>query len=180
MTQKLQGTFVANKPTGCIWMCRGCRLKNDLTDTNNNKKKELQFQANNAVSATSESTESTEPAVEDETEYVDDLEDKPSLRRNEPSHNDSRDRVCPLYAKNQCPHGASGKVKVDGETCPNPHPRKCLKFCRYGNKRERGCEKGRSCSHYHPILCKFSVRNGECRKRECTFTHMRHTKRPPL
>ena len=49
MTQELQGyaTFVANKPTGCIWMCRGCRLKNDLTDTNNNKKKEVQFQANN-------------------------------------------------------------------------------------------------------------------------------------
>ena len=57
MTQKLQGydTFVANKPTGCIWMCRGCRLKNDLINTNNNKKKEVQFQANNPVSATSES-----------------------------------------------------------------------------------------------------------------------------
>ena len=134
------------------------------------------------TTSTSLHHESTEPAVEDgeeETEDVDDPEERPSPRRNEPRNTDSRERICPLYAKNQCPHGASGKVKVDGETCPNPHPRKCMKFCRYGNKRGRGCEKGRSCSHYHPILCKFSVRNGECRKRECTFTHMRHTKRPP-
>ena len=122
MTQKLQGydTFVANKPTGCIWMCRGCRLKNDLTDTNNNKKKEVQFQANNAVSATSESTESTEPAVEDETEYIDDLEDKPSPRRNEPSHNDSRDRVCPLYAKNNAHMVLQAKSKWMVRPVPTP------------------------------------------------------------
>ena len=179
ITEKLQNnsTSAANKPTGAVWLCRGCRVKNDLTNTN--KKKEVKFQDKDETPSTpSVAAEEEEEEEEEQSAADNDDEDRPSPRRND-SRNNSQDKICPLYAKNQCPHGASGKVKVDGETCPLPHPRKCLKFCRYGNKRGRGCQKGRTCSQYHPILCKFSVRNGECRKRECTFTHMRHTKRPP-
>ena len=186
LAAKLEGynTFVANKPVGFIWLCRGCRVKNDLNDTN--KKKAVQFQTSSGTPTTSEPTANEDVTEDAQNDANEETEDRPSPRRNdlsssnEPSTSNSKERICPLYAKNQCPHGASGKVKVDGESCPNPHPRKCLKFCRYGNKRGRGCQKGRSCSQYHPILCKFSVRNGECKKRECTFTHMRHTKRPPV
>jgi hypothetical protein len=171
MTEKMEGytAFAANKPTGFVWLCRGCRLKNDLSDTK--KKKEVKFKA----------SEEGEPAEEvaEEKEDKEDDEDRPSPRRDVPIAKDGNGSICPLYKKNQCPHGASGKVKVDGEMCPHPHPRKCLKFCRYGNKRGRGCQEGRTCSEYHPILCKFSARSGECRKRDCTFTHLRHTIRPP-
>ena len=169
--QKLEGypTFAANKPTGLIWLCRGCRLKNNPSDTK--AKKSVKFQASTAPPAVVE-------IANDEDE--EDEEDRPSPRRNADENEEQiRQNMCALYKKNQCPHGASGKVKVNGETCPNPHPRKCLKFCRYGNKHGRGCQKGRSCPLYHPILCKFSVRYGECKKKECTFTHLRHTKRQP-
>ena len=173
---KLQGypSFAANKPTGFVWVCRGCRLKNNLADTK--PKKAVKFQTSSDQPSSQVPAESDEEPAHDQEEENE--EDRPSPRRNADAEEDTTQRICPLYKKNQCPHGASGKHKVDGRTCPNPHPRKCLKFCRYGNKRDRGCQKGRSCSLYHPILCKFSVRNGECRKRECTFTHLRHTKRP--
>ena len=110
MTQKLQGygKFVVNEPTGYTWTYRGCRLKNALTDTNN-KKNEVKFQANNAVPAPSESTE---PAV-------DDHEDKPSPRQNEPRNND-RDRICPLYSKNNAPMVLQAKSKWMVRPVPTP------------------------------------------------------------
>lgn len=184
LKNKMDGysAFAENKPIGFNWMCKGCRLKNDLYASK--PKKAVKFQSKTNVSVAPEATTEEPPNVdhdtnneEDEEEDEDENEDRPSPRRNADDQTEERE-ICPLYKKNQCPHGASGKFRVNGEACQHPHPRKCLNFCRYGNKSGRGCQKGRSCPKYHPILCKFSVRNGECRKQDCTFTHLRHTKRP--
>ena len=52
----------------------------------------------------------------------------------------------------------------------------CLRFCRFG-KRKGGCTKGKSCKYYHPVLCKFSTRSNKCFDSECTYTHLKGTKR---
>ena len=176
MAEKIgdHNTDAVNKPAGSVWLCRGCRLKNDPYEK---RKRAVQFQTAGNDDTTNDTADATQQAEDDdEEEDAEDEEDRPSPRRDEPGN--SRKKVCLLYSKNQCPHGATGKIKIDGKICSDPHPRKCLKFCRYGNKKGRGCQKARSCPMYHPILCKFSVRHGECRNRECTFTHLRHTKRP--
>ena len=83
--------------------------------------------------------------------------------------------VCPHYKKGKCRHGASGKNLVDGKLCMYVHPRKCLRYCRFGTDAYKGCSG--SCNLLHPILCKNSLNSGQCLLQNCTFAHLAGTKR---
>ena len=89
----------------------------------------------------------------------------------------SKDRICPKYKSGQCPHGLRGNKEVNGQSCELDHPKRCFKFCRFGSKRKGGCSKGDSCEFYHPILCKFSVQKRCCTNKECTYVHLKGTRR---
>jgi len=52
-----------------------------------------------------------------------------------------------------------------------------LKYCRYGTQRKFGCTKGSQCKSFHPVLCKFSVKSKLCTNKECTFIHLKGTRR---
>jgi len=195
ITEKMQGytTFAANKPAGIVWICRGCRLKNSALDCSKKKKKKTVKPAPNTDEPKNEEgkekekdeekkdEEEEEEEEEGEEEDEENNEDRPSPRRDGvPATKGNDTKMCFLFTRNQCPHGPSGKEKKNGKVCPDRHPRKCIKFCRYGNKKGRGCQLGRSCPYFHPVLCHYSSQYGGCTKRECTFTHLRHTKRPPF
>ena len=84
---------------------------------------------------------------------------------------------CNKYRRRECPHGASGKILVDGNKCAFSHPRRCRRYCNNGNHAKYGCIKGESCEFLHPLLCRYSVRNRVCTNLECKFTHLKFTRR---
>jgi hypothetical protein len=83
--------------------------------------------------------------------------------------------LCKHYKRGRCRHGVTGKTMVNGSACKFLHPKKCLKYCRYGNDEHKGCQG--SCAFFHPFLCRNSIRFKKCYDRECTFTHLAGTER---
>ena len=89
----------------------------------------------------------------------------------------SRERVCPRFKSGKCPHGLKGNKLVNGQKCELGHPKRCIKFCQFGGKHRHGCNKGSNCEYYHPTICKFSLQSRLCTNEECTFVHLKGTKR---
>ena len=81
--------------------------------------------------------------------------------------------LCSHYKRGRCRHGISGKKLVYGKECSFLHPRKCIKYCRYGNDKHKGCRGG--CNFFHPILCRNSVWHKKCYEENCTFQHLSGT-----
>ena len=88
-------------------MCSGCLKKNDLA---------LVPQLSNDKSSDREIEEEEEEEIEDEEEE----EERESPRRN---REDSKKTgpICEAYMKRECPHGLTGKRKINGEACPHRH-----------------------------------------------------------
>lgn len=162
MKSKCEMTPTSPILRGSVWLCHGCRAKNDLTQPP--KKKDVTFK--------DDKTE--EPAEKEEED--DDEEEEESPRRNRSSRTQDQP-ICPLYKKMLCPHGLTGKREIDGSACPNRHPPRCFRYCRFGTDPRHGCKKGNECRYFHPILCKHSVRRKVCTIMDCQFTHLKYTKR---
>jgi hypothetical protein len=161
--------ITGDRPLGLLWTCRGCRTKNDLIP---------QAKATNTTDAKGETPQEQLPSEEAETEKEDDEEERHSPRRNqdvETSRNEAT--ICELYKRHKCPHGLTGKREIGGKPCPNNHPKRCFKYCKFGEKHRHGCNKRKNCDYYHPVLCKYSVRNRICTNLDCTYTHLQGTKR---
>ena len=84
--------------------------------------------------------------------------------------------TCKYYEKGICRHGQNGKKLWNGQTCGFLHPKKCIRFCKYGFDPYRGCTR-KDCRLFHPILCNNSVEYGKCYKSNCTFQHLHDTDR---
>lgn len=83
--------------------------------------------------------------------------------------------ICSYFKKGKCRHGLNGKKIVNGRQCSFRHPKKCIKFCKYGNDIHKGCAGG--CGYFHPIICRNSLNYGQCFLSECTFNHLVGTQR---
>jgi len=116
----------------------------------------------------------------EETEDAEKLdEDRESPRRNRsPSRVQVQETICEAYKKRECQHGLTGKRLINGKPCPHSHPPRCFRWCKHGDNKKAGCTKGSDCTYYHPKLCKNSVLKRYCANRECTFHHLKHTRRP--
>ena len=79
--------------------------------------------------------------------------------------------------------GLGGNLKFcgygSGKECPDDHPKRCFRFCDFGSKNRKGCNKGKKCQYWHPKLCKYSVKGIHCRSEECTFQHLSLHRKPP-
>ena len=91
--------------------------------------------------------------------------------------NVTRERVCPKYHNGKCPHGLRGNKEIKGKKCELQHPKRCFKFCKFGDKHKYGCKGGQSCDYYHPAICRSSVQSRSCNKKNCTLVHLRGTHR---
>ena len=179
---------VTSIPVGQAWLCHDCRKRNKLTPSNASQ------MVSEREEALTEDTE-TQPDITDETEETetdptlpDDSEERHSPRRNMPAGtseeadtsgapNTRTTTICERYKKHQCPHGVSGKKEVDGRKCPYSHPRLCRAYVSNGTNARGGCKKGSNCKFLHPKLCRSSVRAKICTNPDCTFTHLKGTKR---
>ena len=98
---------------------------------------------------------------------------------NRPYWSDSRlsTRYLSSLKKAQCPHGLTGKKLIDGASCTQAHPKRCIRYCRFGLSKRGGCTRGAECRYYHPVLCRNALVNKRCTRENCTFTHLKGTRR---
>ena len=82
---------------------------------------------------------------------------------------DKKMEVCRHYKRGKCKHGRKG------EACDYSHPKPCRKFMEHGNRSPRGCQG--NCKSFHPRMCSRSLKKGECLNDDCTFAHVKGTKR---
>ena len=162
-----------NCPAGIVWMCHECKKKNDLTLAPQTKP--AQTVANTATSAARE-----HPTIEEEKEE-EDQDDRESPRRGR-EHQDrptqpSLSNLCEAYKKMKCPHGLTGKRLIEGKRCPKDHVPRCRRYCRFGDKQRQGCKFGEKCRYYHPKLCRNSVSKQVCLNPDCTYVHLKFTRR---
>ena len=61
--------------------------------------------------------------------------------------------------------------------CQHDHPKRCIRFCRFGKNKKGGCTRGAQCQYYHPVLCRNALVNKKCTQENCTFTHLKGTRR---
>ena len=146
------------RPSGTVWLCFDCFKKNDLA----------------LMQKEGGKTNQLENVIEEDEEEED---DRDSPRRNRGSH-EAQGTVCEAYKKRECRHGLTGKRLIDGKPCPHKHPPRCFRWCKHGDNKRSGCTKGSDCTYYHPKLCKNSVLKRYCANQDCTFHHLKHTRRP--
>lgn len=166
------------KPVGLVWLCNGCLEKNNLALLPSKIK-------GNKIKAPKESTseekeeENDEDPENEEKEGEDDDNDQErvSPRRNRDGDPIQRQDICEKYVKMECPHGLTGKRLIDGVRCPKNHPPRCHRYCRYGKSDKFGCKRGKDCYYLHPQLCKSSELRRVCLNTDCTFVHLKFTRR---
>lgn len=93
------------------------------------------------------------------------------------SHNDQTETktICRFYRQNRCKHGITGHG-IPGTQCKFDHPKPCIRFTAHGTG-SGGCREGLKCSKFHPRMCRDSLRKNECLNPDCTFPHVRGTRR---
>ena len=173
-------------PAGFVWLCHVCLGKNDLEDMGFPvEEPESKNSRSESLHVIEEEEENEEDKEEEEGEAAEDNTsgDRVSPRRgraHEPkgnqraeNRNQSKDNaICELYKRRSCPHGRSGKLKVEGQICQKSHPKRCFRFCDYGPRHRNGCNKGSKCQYWHPKLCKFSLKGTGCTTHGCTYQHL--------
>ena len=155
-----------SQPLGNKWICSGCYKKNDLVTPNRARKRTTSGHSVGFVNNSAGDKDKKDETVSGED-------------NNDESDDSSENPICKLYVKNSCPHGITGKKEVNGKMCEEHHPKRCFRYVKEGPKSKRGCNKGKKCEYFHPVLCKYSVKNRRCTNKECSFVHLRGTKRWP-
>jgi len=81
---------------------------------------------------------------------------------------------CPKLLKGICPFGWTGNG------CSYDHPRRCIKYCRFGSVRrnQNGCPYGERCRFFHPELCENAQNLRKCLILDCRKVHLVGTARP--
>lgn len=163
-----------------VWLCKSCkdssnpfkpRKSRNRLDSINKTDPSLSHLRDNSSCSTPANTPNQSAAYVSATEAVDESELSRRL------DTVKKDRTCPKYMRGVCPHGLRGKKEVEGRICEFEHPKYCMKYCRYGSKKKFGCSRGSNCKFLHPVLCKFSVKKKLCIKSDCTYIHLKGTRR---
>ena len=159
--------------SGHVWLCKACR---ESSDPYKPRKTRARHDSTRSVGNLSNFAA---PPI---TETLDENPD-PAHRSNDRSEDTenavsaNQEKICEKYKRGKCPHGLRGNKKVNGQACEFQHPKYCSKFCRFGTQKKFGCSRGSECKFLHPILCKFSVKKKMCTNAECTYIHLKGTRR---
>ena len=157
---------------GMVWLCSGCLKKNNLALLPLPPTSEAPLEQGNGEN---EEEDKEEDEEEDAPPIVD--EDRESPRRNRTNQQSNSQEICAAYKDRKCPHGLTGKKLINGRPCDKRHPPRCFRYCKHGDNKRLGCVKGRDCKYYHPKICKDSLTKRECLNKDCTFDHLKFTRR---
>ena len=112
--------------------------------------------------------------VPTECKEPEDMPEHPEGRKSEQlpeGRKENEKSQCHFYKQNICKFGISGKG------CKFAHQKPCNKLLSHGLDKKRGCSEDKLCKHFHPKMCKYSLRSRLCTNLECTFFHVKGTKR---
>lgn len=167
-------------PPGGAWLCHACLEKNDLSL--------LPQKSQKAPTSSADPSAPTLEVIEEETTVEKEGErESPRRGRSDPSSQqpqtdencDHMENICRDYVARKCPHGLTGKRVIDGKKCQFNHPPRCRRYCGFGEDKKLGCRRGKECKYYHPRLCRQSEISRSCMNRDCSFVHLKRTKRLP-
>ena len=88
----------------------------------------------------------------------------------------SQGQICSKYKQEKCLHCIRGNKSVNGKECEFDHPKRCFKYCSFGATKD-GCKSGANCEYFRPTICKHSLSRRVCTNKDCTFVHLKGTKR---
>ena len=148
--------YIQNKPCeeNHVWLCHDCKERNQLVPTNNSNshsaeeeadetadtgaeenaeerqspRRNMPGQVNAAKEDVPANTDTVNPPPFDGQQSAPKIAQRRDTKASDNRQNLENRPVCELYKKHCCPHGVSGKVRVDRAPCPNPHPSLCNKF----------------------------------------------------
>lgn len=165
---------------GCLavhlWFCSNCHKKEEAilkSLKNSIKNVALSSKAAEDVVTTSKDTGRSLPSsnialVKDNVEA--------EVQSSKVTFTKSSTPICRFYRKGFCRHGSSGSTLWENQTCKFRHPKKCFRYCKFGNDPVKGCL-NKDCSYLHPMLCRKSTRFGQCFNENCTYQHLSGTVR---
>ena len=163
---------------GLIWLCGYCQPRFTFTASSTvyTGKATTSLGKTKSTPSVMSSVKNPNTTAEDKVILKEDgpPSDKSGPGKSEkPNHTKCSDekQVCKFFINGKCKYGISGKG------CSNNHPRICRKLHKFGTQSQKGCNKGSNCEFFHPRMCKDSVRKRLCLNQECTFMHIRGTKR---
>lgn len=81
--------------------------------------------------------------------------------------------TCRYFRRGTCKHG------IRGDDCRFSHPQMCRKFLQHGTRQPNGCKLGKKCKQFHPLMCMDSLKKSECLNDQCTYHHIKGTRRQP-
>ena len=161
--------------SGHVWLCKVCKEASVPYKPRKSKTHHDSFQSTGNVSNLANSR--AEPPGENSHSSQPASTNLKAEELNSRLNQVVKDRVCDRYKRGKCPHGLKGNKEVDGQVCQFEHQKYCFKYCRNGNQKKLGCSKGSDCKFLHPVLCKFSVKKKLCTNSDCTFIHLKGTRR---
>ena len=161
-----------NLPLGMVWLCHGCHEKN------NHFQQVISKRVVTSPSPPPPLAESSAPLPPPSSSPPPPLtESSPPPTAQVIDRTTAPLKICPEYIYGKCKHGINGNKMVEGQKCKFSHPKRCIKYCKFGSSSHLGCNFGSSCRWFHPILCKYSVMYGNCSNQNCTYVHLTNTQR---
>ena len=166
-----------NTPTGFVWLCNTCHESIDPIEPRKQRSRHTSATGNlsNAENHLSSGNMSdfTTSGLFSSTQFQLSQQQSNSTppSDNAPHSSQTRENDCKNFLNWNCPHGISGKKKVNGKPCPHTHPRICYEYRVAGSTGKRGCKKGKNCPFFHPDICKTALEHGSCQKQDCSKFH---------
>ena len=163
-----------------LWFCKSCKEKHgnlrqkllnaltDLRETNDEQTQHAEEVDSQNPVQSSQPTNQNSVSVQTPTPSKTNKPAITSINESETSNSrtpnnvsiDQTRQICSYYKKGICRYGKFGNRLINGRECRFYHPKKCLKYCRFGDDQEQGC--AGSCGLFHPTLCRNSINFKKC------------------
>ena len=165
-----------NTPTGFVWLCNTCHGLIDPIEPRKQRARHTSL-SGNVSSADSQSMDSSvdvsslNPSSVMSSTQIPSHVLSPSLATSTTTASAATDSsqpatiVCQEFLNWSCPHGISGKKKINGNSCPSTHPRVCNQYRASGFTGRSGCKKGKNCTFFHPDIFELHLRMVHVQKR---------------
>lgn len=187
-------TSVPAKLFGAVWLCSGCLDQNNPCPVDPPTKSAVPTPAQTPGTRT---PVPGNPATDDSTtvpgssNIAKDLQEKLLVLKNKQNKEEKEEQrkdveilpnksssVCPKLLVGTCKHGLTGLKAYNGlDKCPLFHPKRCMRYMRYVEDKEHGCEEGDNCLKLHVTLCESALKSKQCFTESCTRAHPTGTKR---
>ena len=165
-----------NTPSGFVWLCDKCYSAVDPIESRKTRSRHTSGSDNRSGTLSSDSIggdlSNITPSGTDVMSSTHNPQVQQIVSFSEDNLNPrGTERTCQKFLSWDCPHGISGKKKVNGKCCPHKHPRVCNQYRVSGFTGQKGCKKGKDCAFFHPDVCKVALERGSCLNKDCSKFH---------